>query len=235
MNITEYFGQLNIKSQEIFKVTMEDSTSLGETHAISDFLAEFSECLFEIQEKEMLRTVAIQLETATLNLSLGLYREAFSSLRLAFEMGLGLIHFSIHKLEHNEWVNGDNDIKWAKLIDSENGILSQRFSKAFFSELSVEIVEYNNRAKSVYREMSEYVHGNNETWEQSGLILEYNEQLKKRYFELFKEVSAILLFILNCRYLKSLDTETLDNISEFLLDELSHISAIREFLGGAKE
>jgi len=235
MNITEYFRQLNIKSQEIFELTMEDSASLGETHAISDFLVEFSECLFETQEKEMLRTVAIQLETATLNLSLGLYRQAFSSLRLAFEMGLGLIHFSIHKLEHNEWINGDNDIKWAKLIDSENGILSQRFSKAFFSELSVEIVNYNNRAKLVYREMSEYVHGNNETWEQSGLILEYNEQLKKRYFELFKEVSDILLFILNCRYIKSLDAETLDNISEFLLDELSHISAIREFLGGAKE
>ena len=101
--------------------------------------------------------------------------------------------------------------------------------------MSVEIVDYNNRAKSVYRKLSEYVHGNNETWERSGLTLEYNEELKKRYFELFKEVSDILLFILNCRYLKSLDAETLDNISEFLLDELSHISAIREFLGGAKE
>jgi len=42
MNIVEYFEQLNNKSQETFEITMKDSLSLGETHAISDFLVEFS-------------------------------------------------------------------------------------------------------------------------------------------------------------------------------------------------
>ena len=235
MNIVDYYSEINNKSQDIFQKTIEDSSSLGETHAISAFIFEFSECLFEIKEKDMLRMVASQLETATLNLSLGLYRQAFSSLRLAFEMGLGLIFFSIHKLEHNEWLNGENDIKWAKLIDENNGILSKRFAKAFFIELSEDIEKYNNRAKKIYREMSEYVHGNNETWEKSGLIIEYNENLQIRYFKLFKEVSSILLFVLNCRYLKSLESNDVEGLSEFLLEELSHIAAIREFLGGVKE
>jgi len=235
MNITEYFSQLNKMSQDIFNTTMEDSTNLGRTHSISSFMVEFSECLFEKEEKEMLRTVAIQLETATLNLSLGLYRQAFSSLRLAFEMGLGLIYFSINKLEHNEWLNGDNDIKWAKLINEDDGVLSKRFSKAFFYELEEIINEYNRKSKKVYREMSEYVHGNSDTWQQSGLSLKYNEELKNKYFELFKEVSEILLFVLNCRYLKSFNEEKIDSISEFLLEDLGHIAAIREFLNGKKE
>jgi len=235
MNITEYFSQLNKTSQEIFNTTMTDSTNLGKTHSISSFIVEFSECLFEKEEKKMLRTVAIQLETATLNLSLGLYRQAFSSLRLAFEMGLGLIHFSVNKLEHNEWLNGDNDIKWAKLINEDDGVLSKRFSRAFFSELEKIINEYNGKSKKVYREMSEYVHGNSDTWQQSGLNLKYNEELKNKYFELFKEVSEVLLFILNCRYLKSFNEEQIDSISEFLLEDLGHITAIREYLNGVKE
>jgi len=235
MNITEYFEQLNQTSQTIFKTTITDSASLGKTHAISSFLIEFSECLFETEEKKMLRTVATQLETATLNLALGLYRQAFSSLRLAFEMGLGLIYFSINKLEHNEWLNGDNDIKWTKLIDEDNGVLSKRFSKAFFYELKEDINKYNGQAKKVYREMSEYVHGNSDTWQKSGLSLKYNKELKNKYFELFEEVSEILLFVLICRYLKSFNEEKMDSISEFLLEDLGHITAIREFLNGEKK
>jgi len=235
MNITEYFNQLNNASQEIFNMTMSDSNNFGKTHAISSFMIEFSECLFDKEEQKMLRTVAIQLETATLNLSLGLYRQAFSSLRLAFEMGLGLIYFSINKLEHNEWLNGDNDIKWAKLINEDDGVLSKRFSKAFFYEFEEIVNEYNGKAKKVYREMSEYVHGNSDTWQESGLSLKYNEELKNKYFELFKEVSEILLFVLNCRYLKSFNEEQVDSISEFLLEDLGHIAAIRKFLNGVKE
>jgi hypothetical protein len=235
MNITEYFRQLNQTSQKIFDTTMTDSINLGKTHSISSFMVEFSECLFEKEEKEILRTVAIQLETATLNLSLGLYRQAFSSLRLAFEMGLALIYFSINKLEHNEWLNGNNDIKWAKLINEDDGVLSKRFAKAFFPEFEEIINEYNRRAKKVYRKMSEYVHGNSDTWQKSGLSLKYNEELKNKYFELFKEVSELLLFVLNCRYLKSLNEEKIDSISEFLLEDLGHITAIREYLNEVKE
>lgn len=235
MNITEYFNQLNTTSQEIFNTTMADSTNLGKTHATTSFIVEFSECLFDKEEKQMLRTVAIQLETATLNLSLGLYRQAFSSLRLAFEMGLGLIYFSVNKLEHNEWLNGDNDIRWVKLINEDDGVLSKRFSKAFFPKFEEIINEYNGKAKNVYREMSEYVHGNSDTWQQSGLKLKYNNELKNKYFKLFKEVSEILLFTLNCRYLKSLNEESLDSISEFLLEDLGHIAAIREYLSEVKE
>lgn len=235
MNITEYFSHLNKVSQEIFDTTMVDLDNLGRTHAISSFIAEFSELLFEIEEKKMLTTVAIQLETATLNLSLGLYRQAFSSLRLALEMGLGLIYFSINKLEHHEWLYGYNDIKWSKLINEDDGVLSKRFAKAFFYELEESVNEYNGKAKKVYREMSEYVHGNSDTWQESGLSLKYNEKLKDKYFELFQDVAEILLFVLNCRYLKSFDEEGIDAISEFLLEDLGHIVGIREFLGGVKE
>jgi len=132
MNIQQYLKHLNENTQLIFNETISDSVKLGNTHHISSFIVEFSECLHEDNERKMLQSVAQQLETATLNLVYGMYRQAFSSLRLALELSFGLIHFSVHKLEHNEWLIGEIDIIWAKLIDNENGILSKRFSKAFF-------------------------------------------------------------------------------------------------------
>ena len=236
MNIKDYLNKLNKKSQEIFSKTLEDDLeNLAYINHVSSFLYEFSELLFDNSEEKILQTVAMQLETASMNLIYGMYRQAFSSLRLAFELSLGLVHFSIHKLELNEWLIGKNDIKWNKLIDEDNGILSKRFSNAFFPELSPIINNFNAKAKTIYRQLSEYVHGNNETWNRCGLNLDINIELKKEYFTIFKSVSEIVIFVLCCRYLKSITLEKNDSISDFLLEEFSHISMIREYLGGVEE
>lgn len=235
MNIEQYLNQLNAKSQEIYNKTIADFDNLGKTHHFASFIAEFSENIHDESEKKIILTVATQLESATLNIIYGMYRQAYSSLRLAFELGLGAIHFSVHKLEHNEWIKGKNDIKWSKLIDEDNGIISERFSNAFFPELKNSMKEYNNKSKDVYRKLSEFVHGNHETWTKSGLTIQYNEDLKKDYFALYKTVSEILIFVLCCRYLKTFNQQQKETISVFILEEMQHISPIREFLGGVKE
>lgn len=235
MNIKQYFSKLNEKSQEIYTETTTDFENLGKTHHFASFIAEFSENIFDENEKKMILTVAIQLESATLNMVYGMYRQAYSSLRLAFELGLGAIHFSVHKLEHNEWINGNNDIKWSKLIDEDNGVISERFSNAFFPELKDLMKDYNNKSKSVYRKLSEFVHGNNGTWTKSGLAIEYNEDLKKDYYTLYKTVAEILIFVMCCRYLKTFKQQEKEKVSLFMLEEMQHISPIREFLGGVKE
>jgi hypothetical protein len=165
---------------------------------------------------------------------MGMYRQSFSSIRLAFEMGLSVVYFSVNKLEHIEWRKGYNDIKWSKLIDEENGVLSKRYSKAFFEKLSDDITTYNSIAKDVYREMSEYVHGNYDTWNKSGLELKYNEELKNDYFKVFTKMSKVLLFVLCCRYLKSIDKNKLDELSTFLFEEMNDIEEIRNYLSGGE-
>ncbi|MCU4188719.1 hypothetical protein M9Q43_06010 [Flavobacterium sp. HXWNR29] len=235
MAIRNYYNDINKSAQEIFLNTIEEKDKLGYCHHISAFFFEFSECIQDKNEKNMMRTVSIQLDTATINVTYGLYRQAISSLRLAFELALGVIHFSVNKLEHAEWILGKNDIKWSKLIDEENGVLSVRFCNAFFHELNIHSHSYNSQAKELYREMSEYVHGNNDTWSKSGLSLKFNETLLNEYFSLFKKITEIMIFLICCRYLKSFERKQLDQLSTFLLEEMNHISAIREILGGVKE
>jgi hypothetical protein len=234
MNIKEYFSKLNEESQSIFKKSILANDQLGRAHHFASCIYEFSEYIPDPLEKGMFITVSTQLESATLSLTLGMYRQAFASLRLALEMGLGATHFSVHKMELNEWLDGKADIKWSSLVDEDNGVLSKRFSNAFFRELSTEMCSYRIKAISTYRKLSEFVHGNNETWVKSGLKITYNKDLFDAYFTHLTVVSEIIIFIATCRYIKTFDDGTRESL-QFIPEELSHIPIIRELFGGHKE
>lgn len=230
MDIQEYFSRLNSDSQKIFSQTILQKEKLGILHHLSSCIYEFSDCLPDPQEKEILVTVSTQLESATLNLTLGQYRQAFSSLRLALEMGLAAIYFSANKMELHEWLDGRTDIKWSKLVDKENGVLSNRFANAFFSECVSYTDDYREKAISTYRKLSEYVHGNNETWEKSGLKLSFNLDLLDFYFESYKSTAEVILFAAVCRYTRLFDEPTRESL-QFIPEEFNHISEIRELFG----
>jgi hypothetical protein len=234
MNIEKYLSELNTKSQSIFKRSLKFQNDLGKSHHFSACVYEFTENIHDAAEKKILNTVSSQLETATLNATLGMYRQAFSSLRLALEMGLGAANFSVNKIELHEWLDGRADIKWSSVIDEDNGVLSVRFSNAFFQEFSADIASYRNKTVTIYRKLSEYVHGNNETWLKSGLELHYNEDLLKSYFKSIEEVAEVILYVLCCRYLKSLSQGAVDSL-QFIPEEMNHISYIREYFGGPKD
>jgi len=234
MNITEHFSKLNKNTQEVFTETLKKKAELGKAHHFSACIYEFTQNISDESERKILETVSSQLESATLNVTYGMYRQAYTSLRLALEMGLGAAYFSVHKLELQEWLDGRADIKWAYLTDENNGVLSPRFAKAFFPEFSKDINDYLSKAKAVYRQLSEYVHGNNETWEACSIKISYDQNLLDTYFKSINTVSEIILFVLCCRYLKSFSREASESL-EFLPEEMNHISYIREYLGGAKE
>jgi hypothetical protein len=230
MNIQDYYRKLNESCQKIFESTLTTNVELfSKVHHFSTCLFEFSESLNDKQESDLLKVVCSQLEISALNASFGLYRQAFTSMRLGLEMGLGIVYFSAFKLEQYEWLSGKTDIKWSKIIDKENGVLSKRFANAFFPELIQSAEEYNHLASAIYRQLSEFVHGNYETWESSGLILLKNDVLIDEYFEYFLKVKDILLFSLCFRHLKMLPIEKID-LMTFILEELGHNKSIRLFI-----
>ena len=234
MKIEDYLTRLNNESQGIFKESLRFKDKLGASHHRSACIYEFSQHIVDTSEREILKTVSAQLESATLCACKGMYRQAFVSLRLALEMGLAAAHFSAHKLELQEWLNGRKDIKWSTLIDENDGVISARFAKAFFNEFSGDVTEYRNKAIKTYRKLSEFVHGNSETWESSEIELSFNEDRLSAYFDRTEEVSEIILFVLSCRYLQSFSESTLETI-EFIHEEMKHIEYIRVYFGGPKD
>ena len=234
MNVEEYFSKLNEESQRIFQSSMVYRRELGKAHHSSACLFEFASNLPDESERNLLETVSSQLESATFNACVGMYRQSFAALRLALELGLAAAHFSVHKLEHHEWLNGDMDIKWSSLVSPDDGVLSPKFAKAFFRPLSTEFVVYRQRALDVYRTLSEFVHGNHGTWKECGIKLEFKKEVIETYFVHFRTVTEIILIVLSCRYLRGFPEDTVDSL-EFIPEEKKHIACLRKFLGGPEE
>jgi hypothetical protein len=234
MRIEEYLSRLHSESSSIFEETLKYRDELGKAHHFSSCLFEFAENVHDVSEMEILKTVSSQLETATFSASLGMYRQAFTSLRLALEMGLAAAYFSANKLDLHEWLDGRMDIKWATLIDKDKGVLSTRFANAFFKEFSQDVDTYRSKAEILYRKLSEFVHGNNETWTGSGMELSFDENRLNLYFKNNLDVSEIILFVLTCRYLNSFPTKAIESL-EFIREEMSHLQYIRSYFGGSEE
>jgi len=232
MDIKKYFEKILEQSTCISTSTLSNfEKELAECHYLSSCLFDFTEEIVNAGEEPCaLKNAVSQFETSIYCLGIGLYRQANSCLRLGFELALGSIQFSANKLEYLEWQGGKQDVKWQKIIDKENGVLSTRFSNVFNPELNENVNTFNKRASAIYRKLSEYVHGNNDTWNKDGLELIYKEELASTFFESFKVVSEIILFSLCIRYLKKLDKDNID----FIRIELSHIEPIRIYLGGPK-
>ena len=233
MHIKTYYQQLNSRSQEIFQDALTAPQLLSKAHSIASDISTLAEVLSDSDERAMLTTVCFQIESSCLALSLGLYRPAIGGLRLALELGFGCIYFSSDKLAHREWMQ-NGDLKWAVVNGEADGALSQRFVKAFCPELSEKAPEFFTRAGLVYRALSEYVHGNSDTWVASGLALSRNDSLRSFYEEKLDEVAIAIKFAFCCRYLKVLSVEAKDAIYPATTD-LHYVAAIREQLGGPKE
>lgn len=233
MKISEYLDNINSESQKIFTQSISENEEFGQAHHLSSCIFEFSENILDNDEKDMLKKVSTQLESSMMSMALGFYRQAFYSLRLSFEMGLGAVYFSTNKLEHSEWIQGKVDIVWSKIMDDANGVLSSRFSDAFFPELSYLVKDYREKSKSLYRQLSEFVHGNYETWSKSGMHIEYNKKTVNEYFSQYRGVLEVLLLVLIVRYLKSVPKPKLESL-EFVSDEFKHIEAVRIHFGGPK-
>lgn len=231
MDAKKHLEALRKRLNDVFDETIATEQLTGQSHYYATCLFDLGEQLEDNAITGLIRSVAAQLESATLFATFGLYRQAFSALRLSLELGLGASYFSVHRLELSEWLDGRGDIKWSQLIDGDNGVLSPRFAKTFFPELTEETKGFSDRATQLYRELSEFVHGNHETWVDNGLAISFNIDANKRYHDKCQEAFEIILFTLCCRFLKGLSDTKRDDV-EFIKEELNHLDPIRRIFGG---
>lgn len=235
MNAQEYYRAINEASHTIFEKSVSHCSFLGKVADYSTSIQDWMNVIPSNQEKHLIDHSLEQIEFSCLSLLSGMYRQSFSSLRLALELIFGAIYFSAYKLEYIEWKNGSGDLNWHTINDKDNGVLSKRFASAFFPELSAYVGDQHNNAKSVYRELSEFVHGNYSTWNRESPSLSINENLIEKYRHKFEAVSLISHFVLCMRYLKEVRSEDLYRIETHVMDELQHISDIRIIFGGTVE
>lgn len=232
--IVAHYRQLQGRCQEILEETFrlpDNVDAQAKSQLLLNDLRAWAGVIRTRPEAQVLAAVSRELEYALLAVAQGQYREAFRGLRLVVELTLQVVNLSTNRLELEEWLEKRRDTIWSQLICSENGVLSVRYTRAFFPDLEDHVSLNRSLAERLYRECSECVHGN----VPRQITLPDNLEFKQETFSLWHRktdtATLVLNFALAVRYCRELGRGSLATLEVALLDRLGHIPAIRQFFG----
>lgn len=235
MAFEEYIRPQLSQLNSIFEQCVEDegvSTALTKALASIAGLEQLLKSVNGEQEFPVYIQALQEIQYSLLSVSIGNYRHAYSSLRLFFELCLAAVEFSANKRYFRGWLLGKEDIYWSRLSDSENGVMSKNFCTLFFSELAAEAPHFRNLATTVYRECSEFVHGNPKATSTLPETLQFKKETVLDWSNKLDTISLVITFIFSVRYLVELPAESHEKIKECILAQLGNLEPIREVLGG---
>lgn len=165
-------------------------------------------------------------------ISIGSYRNAYSSLRLFFELSLAAIDFSTNERLFLGWSLGRADISWSRLADAQEGVLSKTFCSLFPLDLAEHAQSYRTMATNVYRECSEFVHGNPSANSKLPEFLEFKKEAALDWCNKLDTMYLVCVFLFSVRYLQVLTPEQLEKVKTDVLDQIAHLTPVRDYLGG---
>ena len=211
------------------------AASMSKSHAFIADLALWIKELHARPEAPALQSALREYQFSLLALTMGQYRAAFSALRLSLELTFATVQWSTNERELREWKAGTRDIVWAALADNENGILSKQFVRLFSEGLADEAPGYRATAATVYRECSEYVHGNANTHSALPQRIEFDAASFSGWHAKASSVRLTSSFALAARYLTDFDVDARSRLEAMILDHLGHSAGIRALLGAPAE
>ena len=232
-----HYKQLHAASHAVLAESFAGSRAepMAKSHAFIDDLALWITELSTRPEVPVLQVALREYQFALLALSAGHYRAAFAALRLNLELSFAAIQWSANERELREWRRGQRDSNWAALIDQESGILSKQFIRLFSEGLADEAAQYRASATAVYRECSEYVHGNAHTHRSIPEQLVFDNASFEAWQEKASVVRLTTSFALAARYLSDLNLPGRSRLESMLIDHLGHSVGVRVILGAPIE
>ena len=232
-DIATLYNSFDAKCSEIVATTFEDvdrQVVQGTSHTFFGELAIWIELVRNNRSTPLLKSAAIEYQFCLLAVVQGQYRNAFKGLRLTLELILQAILLSANEMELREWQMGNRDTSWARILGEEDGIFSQRFCSAFSPLLSDEIEHFRSLAKLTYRDLSQFVHGNEKPNAPLPNLLEFNSDYFENFHRKADLVAYVCSFSLMLRYTEELKDEPFHKIDSHLSARIGNLECTRDLL-----
>lgn len=158
------------------------------------------------------------------------YRQSFSGQRLSLELWFAGIQFSMNELSLRKWKMEKQDIVWSTLINPCDGILSVEVARIYWSSAEKRVSNYRNIAEKIYRECSQFVHGNNETHHYLPQTFGYSRKVMQAWKSNLDTITLLFCFTFLMRFNEDLTNLDYEKLSQPITDILGHLSEARELL-----
>lgn len=231
MSFSNLINELHNAQSQAFHAIANDTSIENERNEISQILVDLSKCaefVIERYEGQLYDLAMREIQHSMLAAFGASYRQAFMGLRLALEHWFTGINFSTNELQFKAWQLDESDVSWAELNNEETGILSERFVHYFWPETEQHRAAYQNLAKKLYRECSEYVHGNLKTHTTLPKQIEYDKVTFLSWKEKLDALKLLFIYSFVVRFSSSIRGHSEVPCAQVLLDNIGHLPEARE-------
>ena len=232
--ISKYLSRISQETKEIIRKTVSSKHhyALCKCCVFESDLSTWISILKSEPQLVLYQSALNECATANFLCSQGLYKHSFISLRLCLEHLMFGVFFSTNDFYFRKWKAGISDIGWATITDADNGLFSHEYFRAYapeFIEMKDELLAI---AKSVYRECSEFVHGNFEKVSTLPSALRYEESLLEMYLQIFESVAYLITITLFVRYNEKIKQEELHGkLESAIIERIGILPQIQQFYG----
>ncbi|MCE8547429.1 hypothetical protein KBY25_16490 [Ruegeria pomeroyi] len=186
-----------------------------------------SRLLINRVEEPMYKLALLEYQQAVFSTSIAQYRQAHKALRLFLELSLCSILFSAHEIDTHLWLRGKKDANWKSINCENTGVFSRHFVGAFFEEMADHCDQYQSLASKLYRECSEYVHGNWQSFGEMNHQIAYNANSLETWADRADTARLLVKFAFVCRYLKNASSDTKNELEEMVLEDFGNLPAVQ--------
>ena len=231
MAVEEFYNQISEKRTLARAALFSDASRNDRFAAAHSLLKDLESLCSKMQMQEGavftqgINEFAFALEAAANSL----YRHAYASLRLSFELMLSAVWFSANRTKLMLWLGGHADLNWARLVDDDVGVFSTDFLRAFGPTLLGYKAQYNSLSKAIYREISEMVHGNQTNYLPSEMGIAYQAELVEVFLDKVDSFKICIFVAYVSRFMGDLGLQERNDLEHILLDTIGHIPEVKEF------
>ncbi|WP_130912686.1 hypothetical protein [Pseudomonas sp. Sample_9] len=237
MDVLEHYRAL-IRNSDVVLAEMVQANGLEALISSHNYLMDFDALKMAIAgrpEAGVLDSAVKEYQFALFALVSGQYRHAFGGLRLFFELMLATVHFSAHEIDYRMWEKDAKDINWSALKDAQNGVFATNFIRAFNPGFSDCGKQYLAIAEAVYRERSQFVHGNAGTHAVLPSDIAFQLEAFSSWHDKATTMRLAIIFAFSARYLNYVTKEALDRMEPIITDVIGNLAPVQEIFAQPAE
>ncbi len=229
-SLDDHLRVLSQAASDCLTVTLQNHRQgLGQVHQLDvDILAWVSR--IGGPERDLLQAARRELAFAEYSVAAGLYRQAYSGLRLFLELSFAAVYFSANEFARRQWVSDRTDFSWAKALDQDAGVLSASFVREFAPTAVADAHTYASAAARCYRECSQFVHGKARTSTMLPQQLAYQDAVVSAWCDQAQAAAESVLYLLYARYALDVEMRTDAALQDVMISHFGHLSTVREHL-----
>lgn len=230
MDVINYYRELIGRQDTMVAGLASEKKPLENFITAHNYLIEYESLKAAIDdrpEKVVVDAALKEYQFSLLALASGQYRYAFGGLRLFFELMLSVVRFSAHEIDFRMWFRDSKDINWESLKNLESGVFSVNFVRAFNPGFADFGRQFAAISETVYRECSEYVHGNAGTHAVLPAEIAFNEAVHLAWCDKSAAMRQAIVFAFAARYLNYVNPDKMRCMEPVVVDVVGYLPPVQ--------